>query len=293
MKSNYFFTLICVCFFLVDIHAQKNEVQITSTKLTDNYYMLKGRGGNIGLLIGEDGVLMIDDQFAPLTPKILAAIKKITPKPVSYLLNTHWHGDHTGGNLNMRKEGATIVSHENVRKRMSKDQVVRGRIKKASPKEALPVLTFTEDMMFHYNSDDILFTHVHNAHTDGDAIVYFTKNNIIHTGDTYFQGKFPYIDLDSGGSIDGYIDGISKIIMLADEHTQIMPGHGKVADKQELIAYKKMLVALRDAVQAEIDKGKTLEEVIMNKEITKAYTSFNGWITEEKIKSTIYKSLKK
>lgn len=293
MKSNYFFTLICVCFFLVDIHAQKNEVQITSTKLTDNYYMLKGRGGNIGLLIGEDGVLMIDDQFAPLTPKILAAIKKITPKPVSYLLNTHWHGDHTGGNLNMRKEGATIVSHENVRKRMSKDQVVRGRIKKASPKEALPVLTFTEDMMFHYNSDDILFTHVHNAHTDGDAIVYFTKNNIIHTGDTYFQGKFPYIDLDSGGSIDGYIDGISKIIMLADEHTQIMPGHGKIADKQELIAYKKMLVALRDAVQAEIDKGKTLEEVIMNKEITKAYTSFNGWITEEKIKSTIYKSLKK
>jgi glyoxylase-like metal-dependent hydrolase (beta-lactamase superfamily II) len=292
MKNLKFFLTVVAIISSISIHAQKNEIKITSTKLTENYYMLKGSGGNIGLLIGKDGVLMIDDQFAPLTPKILEAIKKITPKPVTYLLNTHWHGDHTGGNLNMSKEGATIVSHENVRKRMSKDQVVRGRTRKASPKKALPVLTFTEDMMFHYNEDDILFTHVHDAHTDGDAIVYFTKNNVIHTGDTYFQGKFPYIDLDSGGSIDGYIDGISKIIMLADDKTKIMPGHGKVADKKELIAYKKMLLELKGLIQIEIDKGKTLEEVKNNKEITKKYASFNGWITEEKIRTTIYKSLK-
>lgn len=291
MKEIKHFIVITLLSFSLNTYSQQNEIKIESTKLTDNFYMLKGRGGNIGLLVGTDGVLMIDDQFAPLTPKILEAIKEITKQPVSYLLNTHWHGDHTGGNLNMSKEGATIVSHENVRKRMSTDQVVRGRAKKASPKEALPVLTFTEDMMFHYNNDDILFTHVHDAHTDGDAIVYFTKNNVIHTGDTYFQGRFPYIDLDSGGSIDGYIEGIGKIIMLADDQTKIMPGHGNVANKKELMAYKKMLEDLRIKIQTEINNGKSLEEVKGNTALTKKYASFNGWITEEKIRTTIYKSL--
>jgi glyoxylase-like metal-dependent hydrolase (beta-lactamase superfamily II) len=291
MKFKKYYLILLLCALPISVLSQKRTIKITSIKLTDQYYMLKGSGGNIGLLVGEEGVLMIDDQFAPLTPKILKAIREITSKPISYLLNTHWHGDHTGGNLNMSKEGATIVSHKNVRKRMSKDQVVRGRTKKASPKEALPVLTFTEDMMFHYNGDDILFTHLHDAHTDGDAIVYFTKNNVIHTGDTYFQGKFPYIDLDSGGSIDGYIDGISKIMMLADENTKIMPGHGNVATKKEIVTYKKMLVDLRAKIQAEIQKGKTLEEVKNNKSITKKYASYNGWITEEKIRVTIYKSI--
>lgn len=292
MRKIKHFMMITLLGISAYAYGQQNDVKIISTKLTDNFYMLKGQGGNIGLLIGSDGVLMIDDQFAPLTPKILEAIRKITPKPVNFLLNTHWHGDHTGGNLNMSKEGATIVSHENVRKRMSKDQVVRGRTKKASPKEALPVLTFTEDMMFHYNDDDILFTHLHDAHTDGDAIVYFTKNNVIHTGDTYFQGRFPYIDLDSGGSIDGYIDGIAKIIMLADDSTKIMPGHGDVANKKELIAYKKMLEDLKSKIQQEINNGKSLDEVKTNKSITAKYASYDWWISEEKIRTTIYKSLK-
>ncbi len=292
MRKIKHFMMITLLGISAYAYGQQNDVKIISTKLTDNFYMLKGQGGNIGLLIGSDGVLMIDDQFAPLTPKILEAIRKITPKPVNFLLNTHWHGDHTGGNLNMSKEGATIVSHENVRKRMSKDQVVRGRTKKASPKEALPVLTFTEDMMFHYNDDDILFTHLHDAHTDGDAIVYFTKNNVIHTGDTYFQGRFPYIDLDSGGSIDGYIDGIAKIIMLADDSTKIMPGHGDVANKKELIAYKKMLEDLKSKIQQEINNGKSLDDVKTNKSITAKYASYDWWISEEKIRTTIYKSLK-
>ena len=184
MKSISIF-ILCVL-FTVDVFSQKNEINIESTKLSDQIYMLKGRGGNIGLFIGKDAVFMIDDQFAPLTPKILETIKNITTKPVSYLVNTHWHGDHTGGNENMQKEGALILAHKNVRKRMSVDQVIRGKTRKASPKEALPVITFTEDMMMHLNNDDILISHIHNAHTDGDALVYFTNNNILHTGDAYF-----------------------------------------------------------------------------------------------------------
>lgn len=230
LKQNLLLVLFIVT---TTVAAQNREVKIKVNKLTDYVYMLTGQGGNIGLFVGEDGVFMIDDQFAPLTPKILAAIKTITNKPVNYLINTHWHGDHTGGNLNMAKEGAIIVSHENVRKRMSMDQVVRGRKKKASPKQALPVITFTEDMMYHFNGDDVLITHVHDAHTDGDALVYFTKNNVLHMGDAYFQGKFPYIDTSSGGTIDGYIAGIQKALMLSNNETQIMCGHGKVQKKRK------------------------------------------------------------
>jgi len=280
-------------FISFSMQSQQKEIEIITTKISDQVFMLKGQGGNIGLFIGDDAVFMIDDQFAPLTPKILTAIKKITPKSVNYLINTHWHGDHTGGNLNMQKEGALILAHKNVRKRMSVDQVVRGKAKKASPKEALPVITFTEDMMMHINNDDIFVSHIHKAHTDGDALVYFTKNNILHTGDAYFQGKFPYIDLSSGGSVNGYIDGIQKMIVLTNDETKIIPGHGNVSNKKELISFKKMLVDLKSKIQVEIDKGKTLEEVKNNKEITKDYISFNGWISEEKIRIAIYLSLKK
>ncbi len=270
---------------------QKREVNIEAVKLTEQIYMLKGQGGNIGLFVGEDAVFMIDDQFARLTPKILSAIKKITDKPVTYLINTHWHGDHTGGNENMAKEGALIVAHDNVRKRMSVDQIVRGRAKKASPKSAMPVITFSEDMMMHINNEDVFISHIHNAHTDGDALIYFMKNNVIHMGDSYFQGAFPYMDLDAGGSIDGYIAGIKKLISLTNDETKIIPGHGNVSSKSELKPYLEMLITLRNRVKAEIEKGKTLEEVVTNKSITKEFTSFSSWITEEKIKTAIYKSL--
>ena len=279
-------------FFSTTFYSQKRDVKIETIKLTEQVYVLKGQGGNIGVFVGKDGVFMIDDQFAPLTPKILSAIKKISDKPINYLINTHWHGDHTGGNKNIQKEGAVIVAHENVRKRMSVDQKVRGRIKKASPKEALPVVTFSENMMFYINDDDVLVTHIHKAHTDGDALIYFTKNNVLHVGDSYFQGKYPYIDLDSGGSIDGYISGIKKMILLSDDKTKIIPGHGKVSNKAELKSYLKMLLEIREKVKKEIDNNKTLEEVKNNKELTKKYNSFNGWITGERIRSTIFKSLK-
>jgi len=285
-------SLLCiVLFWTIGIQSQNNEVKIKINKLTDNLYMLIGQGGNIAVFVGSDGVFMIDDQFARLTPKILAAIKTVTNKPVKYLVNTHWHGDHTGGNLHMEQAGAIIVSHENVRKRMSMDQVVRGKKRKAAPKGALPVITFTEDMMYHFNGDDVFISHIHDAHTDGDALVYFTKNNVLHMGDAYFQGKFPYIDVASGGTIDGYIAGIQKAMMLSDENTKIIPGHGKIAEKSELKPYLEMLKTLRNRVQLAKQKGKTLEEVLANKSITAEYASFSGWITAERIKTAIYKSL--
>ena len=281
-----------VLFVTFSIQGQSRDVKIKINKLTNNVYMLVGQGGNIGVFVGEDGVFMIDDQFAPLTPKILAAIKTITNTSVKYLVNTHWHGDHTGGNLNMEKAGAIIVSHENVRKRMRIDQVIRGRKRKASPLKALPVITFTEDMMYHFNGDDVYISHIHDAHTDGDALIYFTKNNVLHMGDAYFQGKFPYIDVTSGGTIDGYIAGIQKAIMLIDEETIVIPGHGKTSNKSEMKSYLVMLNTLRDNVLQEIKKGKTFEEIKNNKNITKEYSLFNGWITEEKIRIAIYKTIK-
>ena len=290
MKS--FRALILLLFISLNVQCQNNDVTITTEKLTEQIYLLKGQGGNIGLFIGEDAVFMIDDQFAPLTPKILAAIQEITDKPVTYLVNTHWHGDHTGGNEHMEKEGALIVAHENVRKRMSVDQLIRGKTKKASPKSALPVVTFSDDMMLHINNDDILITHVHNSHTDGDAIIYFTKNNVLHMGDAYFQGKFPYIDLNSGGSINGYISGIEKAVLLADEETKIIPGHGNVSSKEEMRTYLKMLTTLRQRILDEVNKKKSLEDVLKNESITSDYSTYSGWINEERIKTAIYNSLK-
>jgi len=244
------------------------------------------------LFIGEDGVFMIDDQFANITPKILDAIKKITDKPVTYLMNTHWHGDHTGGNENMQKEGAIIVAHKNVRKRMNVDGMVRGKMKKASPKEALPVITFTEDMMFHLNGEEVLVSHVHNAHTDGDAHIYFTKSNVIHMGDTYFNGKFPFIDVDSGGTIDGYIASAEKAILMANDDTVIIPGHMSLSNKKELVVFKEMLVTIRARVKTAKEKGKTLEEVKNDKSITKEFEKdYSGFINDEKIRVSVYKSL--
>ena len=278
--------------FIAVSQGRFDNVQIETEKVTDQVYMLKGAGGNIGLFIGEDAVFMIDDQFAPLTPKILAAIKKITPKKVTYLINTHWHGDHAGGNENMGKEGALIFAQDNVRKRMSTPTKRGNRTIPASPKIALPVVTFDKDMTFHINGDDVLATHIHNAHTDGDALIYFANNNVLHTGDSFFEGKFPFIDLNSGGSIDGYIEGIKKMILITDNETKIIPGHGAVTNKASLKTYLTMLTTLKSRVEAEIKKGKTLEQVRDNNEITKEYKSYNGFINEARIRQTIYTSLK-
>ena len=291
MKTTKQLIILLLVSFSFYSFSQKKEVTIASVKLTEQIYLLTGQGGNIGLFIGDDGVFMIDNQFAALTPKILSEIKKITSKPVSYLVNTHWHGDHTGGNKNMKEAGATIIAHENVRKRMSSDDKTKN--KPAAPKAALPQITFTEDMMFHINNDDILVSHVHNAHTDGDSFVYFIKNNVIHMGDLYFQGKFPFIDLNSGGSINGYIEALNKVLLIANDETIIIPGHRNISNKAELKIFKNMLTSIRSVIQQEIDNSKTLEEVTNNSILTEEYNAiYGGWfISEEVFRETVYKSL--
>lgn len=242
------------------------EVQITTRQLTDGVYMLMGQGGNIGLSVGEDGVFLIDDQFAPLTEKILAAIGAITSESVRFVFNTHWHGDHTGGNENLGEIGALIVAHDNVRERMSTDQVLEriGRpvsTTPASPDGALPVVTFTEDVSFHINGDRLHAFHVANAHTDGDAIVHFERANVVHMGDTFFRDRFPFIDTASGGSIDGLIAAVGDALAVMDADTQVIPGHGTLSGREDVRSYRGALRTMRNAVAALMEQGMSLEQI--------------------------------
>ena len=243
-----------------------DAVQITTTRVADGVYMLMGQGGNIGLSVGPDGAFVIDDQFAPLTEKILRAISEVTSEPVRFVFNTHWHGDHTGGNENMGEAGALIVAHENVRQRMSVEQVLEriGRpvsTTPASPEGALPVVTFTDDVSFHINGDELHAFHVDNAHTDGDAIVHFVRANVVHMGDTFFRDRFPFIDTASGGSIDGVIAAAGRALAVMDANTQIIPGHGALSTRQDLQNYRDALKTMRDSVAAMMERGMTLEQI--------------------------------
>jgi len=244
-----------------------DTVQVRTTPVAGKVYMLQGSGGNIGLVVGNDAVFVVDDQFAPLTPKILAAIKTITPDPVRFVVNTHWHFDHTGGNENMGKEGAVIFAHENVRRRMSTGQFIQAlnRTEPASPHEALPVVTFTDSLSFHLNGDSIVVFHVAPAHTDGDAIVLFTKANVVHMGDVFVSDRLPFVDLSSGGSINGIITAADRALLATNAETRIIPGHGPLADRARLRAYRDMLYVLRDRMRKEVAAKHTIEQVLASK----------------------------
>ena len=252
--------------------AALDTVQIRASALAPGVYMLTGAGGNIGLAVGDEAVFVVDDQFAPLTPRILAAIATITSKPVRFVVNTHWHFDHTGGNENMGKAGALLVAHENVRKRMSSDQFIEAlnRREPAAPPGALPVVTFTDGVTFHINGDALVVTHSPRAHTDGDAIVYFTKANVLHAGDSFLSAGLPFVDLSSGGSIHGIIASAARVVAMTNDQTKIIPGHGPVADRARVRAWREMLVALRDRMTAEVAAGRTVEQVLAAN-ITAAY----------------------
>ena len=242
----------------------QDDVVIQTIPVSGNVSMLVGQGGNIGVSVGPDGAFLIDDQFAPLTGKILAAVAELTDHPARYLLNTHWHGDHTGGNENMGKEGVVLVAHDNVRKRMSVEQFMEAfnRQVPASPDGALPRITFSETVTFHWNGDTVRATHVPNAHTDGDAIVHFEGANVFHMGDTFFNGMYPFIDVGSGGGLEGLIAAADFVLEHSDDDTHIIPGHGPLATPDDLRTYRGMLETARGRIQALIDDGKTRDEVL-------------------------------
>lgn len=259
-------------------------VNITVEKVSDHIYMLQGAGGNIAVSTGEDGVFMVDDQFAPLSDKIMAAIKTVSDDPVKFLVNTHFHGDHSGGNENFEEAGALIVAQDNVRKRLSENKTA-----------GLPVITFSEDATFYQNGDDIFLTHVHNAHTDGDALVYFAQSNVLHTGDTFFNGRFPYIDLKRGGSFKGDIAAARKGLMLINDDTKVIPGHGALATKAEYQAYYDMLVGINNNVTKAIKEGKSEEDVAIMESLTSQWLTDaeveGQFINGEKIRRTAYQSI--
>lgn len=240
-----------------------SEVDIESRGLAPGIHMLTGRGGNIGVSAGKDGVFLIDDQFAPLTGKIRAAVAELHDGPIRFVINTHWHRDHTGGNENFAEAGAVIVAHENVRERMSVEQVMEraGRTVEPSPSGALPVVTFTRDLTLHLNGEPARVIHLAAAHTDGDAVVHFTGSNVLHAGDIFFNGMYPFIDVDSGGSVDGMIAAADELLAMTDADTKIIPGHGPLASRDDLRGYRDMLATVRDGVRAMIEEGRTLEEI--------------------------------
>lgn len=264
--------LFCLAAAPLAAQSPMDTVQIRATELAPGVHMLTGAGGNMALSVGDDAVFLVDDQFAPLTPRILAAIARLTPRPVRFVVNTHWHFDHTGGNENIGKEGALIVAHDNVRRRMSAGGFIAAinRQEPPAPRGALPVVTFDGGVTFHINGDSLVVTHVPHAHTDGDALVFFAKSNVLHAGDTFLSAGLPFVDLSSGGSIDGIIATAERIHALADDRTRIIPGHGAVADRARVKAYRDMLVALRDRMRAEVRAGRTLEEVVAMR-ITEPY----------------------
>ena len=242
---------------------QFDTVTVKAQAIRGGVYVVTGAGGNIGLSVGSDAAFLVDDQFAPLSAKILAAVASVTPQPVKFVVNTHWHGDHVGGNENLGKAGALLVAHDNVRRRMSTEQfsALFNRSTPASPAAALPVVTFTDSVTFHINGDDLVALHVPPAHTDGDVLVHFTKANVIHMGDTYMTISYPLVDLSSGGNVNGFVAAADKALSVCGPQTVVIPGHGGLSNCTELRAWRDMIATVRDRVQAEMRQGKTLDQL--------------------------------
>ncbi len=268
------------------------KVEIRIEKVAPGVAVLFGAGGNIGLSYGEDGNVLIDDQFAPLTAKIADAVKTLDGDPITFLINTHWHGDHTGGNENFGKLGTVIIAHDNVRARMAVEQIRDGQKTPASPKAALPILTFADGITVHLNGDDLEVIHVANAHTDGDSMIRFRKANVLHMGDTFFNKmSLPFIDLSSGGTIDGLIAAAEKGLALSDDATRIIPGHGPMATRADLISYVAMLRDVRGKIVSAKAAGKTLDQVKAANP-ARPYEIKNAFISADAFAEAVYNSLK-
>jgi glyoxylase-like metal-dependent hydrolase (beta-lactamase superfamily II) len=265
MKTRLYALCVATFFIVAPAVAQQDfsEVEITTTKVTAGIAMLQGAGGNIGVSTGPDGVFLIDDQYAPLTEKIVAAVRAIDEGPLRFGLNTRWHDDHTGGNEKLGKTGTLIVAHDNARRQMTVGQFFElwDRKVEPSPKGSLPVVTFSDSVTFHLNGDIIRALHVEHAHTDGDAMVHFEKANVLHMGDVFFNGTFPFIDVYSGGSLSGVIAGCNRALEIVDDETAIIPGHGPLGNRAGLVAYRDMLQTAHAAIAPMVRRGKSLEEI--------------------------------
>ena len=289
------FLLITVSLlFAISAHAQTDfsKVEVKATKVAGNVYMLQGAGGNIGVSVGDDGILIVDDQYAPLADKIRAALKGIADKKLRFILNTHWHGDHTGGNVVFGPE-APVIAHDNVRKRLSTEQ--RSEVFKsttpAAPKEALPIITFNQSLTVHFNGEEIRAIHYPQGHTDGDSVIFFTASNVVHLGDDFFAGRFPFVDLESGGSVEGLIKNIGEIIGKIPAGAKLIPGHGPISTIDDLKTYHGMLQQTTEIVRQKIAGGKTLEQVKSEGLPAEWAPWGTGFIKTDRWVETIYKSL--
>ena len=281
------FVALCTLSFAAAATAQEGEISFKSTELAPGLYMLEGQGGfaggNLGLITGDDGVVLIDDGLEPLVAVTLAAIESLTGDPVDFVINTHAHGDHIGANEALHNKGATVVAHENLRRQMVAD---------GSNRDALPELTFNNSVTFHLNGHTANVFHVASAHTDGDAVIHFPEVNIIHAGDVMFNQMFPYIDMDGGGSVAGFIAGQKKIISMADDETKIIPGHGVLASKADLQAAVDMLEDAQARVKALVDAGKSQQEVLAENPLADYHDGWNwDFISTERMTETLYLSL--
>jgi glyoxylase-like metal-dependent hydrolase (beta-lactamase superfamily II) len=292
-----FFLSTLLLLFTLSVKAQQQDfskVQIKATKVAGNVYMLEGAGGNIGVSVGPDGILIVDDQFAPLADKIRAALKELGQGKLRFILNTHWHGDHTGGTIAFGPE-APIIAHDNVRKRLATEQ--RSEVFKsttpASPKEALPVITFDQSLAVHFNGEEIRAIHYPKGHTDGDSVIFFTNSNVVHLGDDFFAGRFPFVDLESGGSVEGLIKNIGEIIARIPADAKLIPGHGPLSTVDDLKSYHRMLQQTTEIVRQKMTAGKTLDQ-IKSEGLPAEWAPWGtGFIKTDRWVETIYNSLKK
>lgn len=287
--------LIAVFFNVVLAQDDFSKVEIKATKVSGSVYMLQGAGGNIGVSVGEDGIVIVDDQFAPLAEKIKASLKSIADKPVRFVINTHYHGDHSGGNAIFQKD-APVIAHDNVRKRMEKGGKLGnlGSVTmeaKPEPKEALPILTFSKDVTVHLNGEDIHVLHYPSGHTDGDSMIFFSKSNVVHMGDDFVTYGFPFIDLAGGGSVEGMIVAAEYIINKLPSDVKVIPGHGPVSGLDDVRKFASMLKETKAAVEKAIKEGKTLDEMKKEK-ILEPWKQWSGnFITSDTFIETLYNDL--
>jgi cyclase len=275
-----------------------SKVKLVVSEVARGISMIEGvdgfAGGNVGVSVGSDGVFIIDDELEQMSPKLLSALGKLSRAPVRFVINTHWHGDHAGGNAAFGKAGAVILAHDNVRQRLSAAELVDQAKQKvaAKPGAGLPIVTFAADVTLHLNGDAVHVFHVPPAHTDGDVVVHFTKANVIHTGDLFLSRGYPFVDLNSGGDFEGFIGAADQILALTNKETRIIPGHGQVVGRAELEAWRNTLDQVRQRVLALIAQGKTIEQAVAAKPTAdldeKAGANF---ITPDRIVEAAYKSL--